>query len=278
MTIQMSEREKGQFPISIGTSLALEGALGIHPDRPLPNRPIFQYKEVWFNVYTLFRNMITSLKAEQQRGATVADLHPALIEDMMGCETVVDQESNGRVKAMFYLNDYSSLPKAYPKAKLKEPSTDNQLVYAALEKATLDRLLVDRPAITIARYPLLIKELHPKALIMTHYPMDLFARYQFERLDLLESHTGKIKGPAHWNSKLSGKSSETEFLPFNAFTLQVFGDNVQFAHQLRGLKDAVIETAKATNWSSVTTMDKIKMTLDKFVKDPAVLKQLEQFL
>ena len=30
-----AERDVGQFPLSIGTSLALEGSLGIHPDRPI---------------------------------------------------------------------------------------------------------------------------------------------------------------------------------------------------------------------------------------------------
>jgi hypothetical protein len=257
----MSEREKGAFPISIGTSLALEGALGIHPDRPLPNRPIFQYREVWLNVYTLFRNLLTCLKAEQQRAATVTDLLPALIEDILGCATVVEQETNGRVKAIFYLNDYSGLIGKYPHATHKAPNTENQLVFAALEKATLEALMRHRPDVPFKQYGYAIKELHPKVLMLTHLPVDLLSRYQFEKLDLLESHTGKIKGPAHWNSKLSGKSSETSTLPFNSFTLQVFGDNVQFVHQLRSVKEAVTETAQAANWSSITTMDKVKMTL-----------------
>jgi hypothetical protein len=118
---------------------------------------------------------------------------------------------------------------------------------------------------------------HPASLIVTHFPVDLFGRYRFNQLDLLESHTGKIKPPAQWNTKLSAKREETDMLPFNPFTLQVFGDNQQFVHQLPRVKEAVVETAKATGWSSVTTMEKIRMTLEKQVKDVQILTTLRQF-
>jgi hypothetical protein len=39
----------------------------------------------------------------------------------------------------------------------------------------------------------------------------------------------------------------------------------------------VIETARETQWSSVTTLDKVKATLDRHVKDKEVLVQLQRF-
>jgi hypothetical protein len=277
MTMMTAEREKGKFPISIGTSLAIEGALGIHPDRPLPRPPILKYQEVWFNVHTLFRNLMQSMKAEQQRAATVPDLYPALVEDLMGCETVIEQETSGKCRAIFYLCDYSGLAKKFPNAKLKVPSTPNQLIYQALEEATMTRLFRDHPPVAIRQFNYEITGHHPSTLIVTHFPVDLFARYRFNQLDLLESHTGKVKPPAQWNTKLSAKREETEMLPFSPFTLQVFGDNQHFSHQLLRIKEAVVETAKATGWSSITTMEKVKMTLDRQVKDPQILTTLHQF-
>ena len=277
MTINVAEREKGQFPISIGTSLALEGALGVYPERPEMPPPLNRYKEVWFNMYTLFRNLMASMKSEQQRGVTAMELVPALLEDVLGIVAVLEAQTKYHVSPVFYLNDYSGLSKRYPHAKLKEPTTDNQLIFAALEGAVLGRFLADKPPVPIRREHLVITQKHPAALIVTHYPMDLFARYQFDRLDLLESHTGKIKTPSQWNSKLSGNPEATAMIPFMPFTLQVFGDGIQFVHQLSAVKHAVIDTAKATHWSSVTTLEKVKVTLRTHVKDEDVLATLERF-
>ena len=276
MSVNVAMREKGLYPISIGTSLALEGVMGQHPDRPLPHSQLPKYKEVWFNLHTLFRNLVSSMKAEEQRAATIPEIVPGLVEDALGCQAVIEHEGKGRVNSVFYLPDYSGLHLRYPSAKIKEPTTDNQLIYQTLHDATIRRFMVD-PPVAVRHEKIFITGRHPAALMLTHLPVDLLARYQFDRLDLLESHTGKIKPASQWNTKLTGKPEDVAMLPFLPFTLQVFGDGQQFVHQLRGLKDAVIETARETQWSSVTTLDKVKATLDRHVKNKEVLVQLQRF-
>jgi hypothetical protein len=277
MTVNIANREKGAFPISIGTSLAIEGAIGQHPDQPSHPNALLTHDEVWFNLFTLFRNLYQSLKAEEQRGATVLDLYPGLVEDILGCQTTVAQESNGKCKAVFYLNDYSQLQRKYPHAKIHQAVTDNQQIYKAIEEAVLTRLLKE-PPVEIERFQTAISGRFGKALIVTHYSVDLFARYSFASLDLLESHTGKIKSFAQWNSKLTGKREDTDHLPFLPFTLEIFGDGQQFMSIPGGLKQAILKVAKARQWSSVTTMEKVKFTLEKDIQDKGLLAQLKAFL
>jgi hypothetical protein len=276
MTVNVSLREKGQYPISIGTSLAIEGAMGIHPEFTLPTPPLLKYKEVWFNCFTLFRNMMSSMRGEDQRAALITDLHPALVEDILGCYGLIDQLSKGRTAAKFYLPDYTDFAKTYPAAKLKTAHTPFQEVYQALEEATLLRLLRD-PPVEITRFKGHVQGMHPSALMVTHFPYDLLARYRFERLDLLESHTGHIKPASQWNTKLNVKPEEASHLPFTMFTLQICGDGQQFVMPSRKLRNQLLDVAHEGNWSSVTTQEKIKFTVEKFVKDPDLLQEFKRY-
>lgn len=273
----VADREKGQFPVSIGTSLALEGALGVHPEKEKENKPpLRNYNEVWFNLYTLFRNLMGSMKADAHYITDVHELYLGLHEDILGCNTVIDQESNHKAKAVFYLNDYSSLYKDFPHAKFKVMHTVLQQAFQAFETNTLIRLMRD-PPVPVEQYAYAIKGIHPASLIVTHLPVDLFAKYRFATLDLLESYTGAIKPPALWASKLTGTAEETHLLPFNRFTLQLFGDGQQFLAQPMALKKAVSLTAKEAKWSAITTMEKIKFTLPQYVKDRLILDKLQGF-
>ena len=60
ITDLMSSRTIGQFPLSIATSLAMEAAFGIYPDRPETKEPILKYDTLWVNVRTIFRNIMPS--------------------------------------------------------------------------------------------------------------------------------------------------------------------------------------------------------------------------
>lgn len=278
LTVPLAEREKGQVPISIGTALAVEGALGIYPDRPQSPAPILKYKQVWFNLFTLFRNLMGSLTAEQQRAVIPAELVDPLVEDMLGAAHAIEEATKGRVEPIFYLNDYQSLPRAFPRALLKLPSTPAQAEYATLEQATLRRLMSGKPPLTFRSYGLKIDGRHPASLIVTHFAVDLLSRYSFEKLDLLESHSGKIKAPSQWNTKLGLPKEGGEAIPFNELTLQIFGDRTtQIKPQDLKLRRAIIDLAQQHHWSSVTTMEKIKYTF-KSVKDPDLLELLQPWL
>lgn len=261
MSLILAEREKGAIPISIGTALAIEGALGTYPDRPIINpAPLLRYQQVWINVHTLFRNLTGAVTAQQRDGLSPADIVPALMEDILGAAAAIESASQGKISAVFYATEYRSLPRKFPHAHLKSPSTPTQIAYAELQGQSIRRLLKE-PPVEIKRFDVDLDGKHPKSLIITHYPVDLLSRYRFETLDLLESHSGNIKKPSQWNTKLGIKDG-VEQLPFNAFTLQVFGDNgVMFKPLVRELRKRIMGIAAANHWSSVTTMDKIKANI-----------------
>jgi hypothetical protein len=84
----------------------------------------------------------------------------------------------------------------------------------------------------------------------------------------LESHTGAIKNPAEWNTKLTGGAKELSNIPFNRFTLQLFGDNghMFLSGPLR-LREIVLGIAKRDHWTSVTTSERVSFGIRNIPND-----------
>lgn len=254
-------REKGAIQISIGTSLAVEAAFGVYPDRPVEPAPVLSVKEVWFNLRTLFRNLQGCLPSEIKDRVIPGDLVPALVEEMTILESAVLRGSQGMARAVFYLCDYSSLRSKFPKANLKEPTTPKQLMQAALEQQTLRGLLDQGVSQDLRTFRYELVGQHPESFIVTHLPVDLLSRYNFRKLELLESHTGNIKGYPQWHTKLTGGKELTN-IPFGRFSLQVFGDNGhQFSPAPQSVRKEVLKLAEQHRWTTVTTEAKIRESL-----------------
>src|SRR5690606_9561418 len=88
-------------------------------------------------------------------------------------------------------------------------------------------------------YDVYIEGKFQDTMLLTHIPVDLLSADRFSKLVLLESHTGAIKPHLSWYTKLTN-GKELFRMPFNRFTLQVFGDNgVHFAPMPMKMKQAV---------------------------------------
>ncbi len=270
-------REKGQFPISIATSLALEGAAGIYPERPESPAPIMKYREIWFNVRTVIRNLIEAIPTDYREDLTVDTLIHALIEDMTIIESAVVRASTGMARSVFYLTNYAHMARKFPKAILRIPSTPKQMLHKALEDGLLQRLAQQGVSVDYRVYSqLFIEGNHAESLIVTHLPVDLLARYQFKKLDLLESHTGIIKSYPQWNTKLTG-GNDLPHIPFCQLSLQLFGDKGNhFSSMSAKLKKQVLEVAAQDNWSSVTTKERMALSFRRITDstDRATLQVL----
>ncbi len=270
-------REKGQFPVSIGTSLAIEGAAGIYPERPEEPAPILKYKEVWFNVRTVIRNLIEAIPTDYRESLTVDALFHAFIEDMMIIESAILRVSTGMTRSVFYLTNYSHMQRKFPKALLRIPNTPKQLLHKQLEEGLLKKLAEEGVSVDYRVYgQLYIEGNHPESLIVTHLPVDLLARYQFKKLDLLESHTWVVKPYPQWNTKLTG-GNELPHIPFCNLSLQLFGDKGNhFSSMPSKIKKTVLEVAEKDNWSSVTTKERMMMSFSRHLHpmDRALLMAL----
>jgi hypothetical protein len=264
----VNQREKGQFPISIATSLALEGACGVHPDHPESPAPFTSPpQELWINTRTLFRNVMGAMNAETRAMVLPAQLHAVLVEELSIIEAAVIHHTQGNTIVVFYACDYSGMERKYPKASLKQAKTPNQHMYLGLEQQTLRLLMKEHGSQDLRHFPLELTGKHGHTWIITHLPLDLLSKSYFASLKLLESHTGVLKGPSLWYTKLTG-GNELPNIPFGAFGLQAFGDGGhQFNAQPRVIKEEILRLAEQYKWNATTTKDRMLLSLRE-VKDP----------
>lgn len=272
----VDNREKGQVPVSIGTALAIESAEGIYPDRPpVSPAPILATELLMVNLRTLLRNLIGAIPSEHRSQVKVESIVPSLIEELNILNGIIPSISEGRCRVSFYVSEYRHLTPAHFKgATFKQAVTPKQLEQKKLESDVFS-LLAEKPLPpNILHFDGKIEGKFPRTMIITHLPVDLLARYQFEKLELLESHTGAIKPFPMWGTKLSG---DTEHLPFNAFTLKLFGDGVQFLGKRPTAKRELLQWAEKDHWTGLTTMDKIRNTVSK-IQDKEIRDELTELL
>lgn len=259
------ERETGQFPLSMGTSLAIEGLLGIHPNQPRQPSGYGRIQEVWVNLRTLIRNCYAAMTVEQSKKASIEQTAQVLYDEIMSLPDIFRQQAKTNYRVRLYQNDLSELKWQFPKAKHKTPKTEKQRHYHNFEllvlKLLLDHLAAEKvPVLTVVRKPPMQQN---TVGLLTHHPHELLWRFQFERLFLLESHTGKVKSVGQWSSKLNGVEEEDQ-IPVNEFTLQLFGDGSLLSSFPKKLRDEVKQLATVRKWSAITTMPKIQSDILRY--------------
>jgi hypothetical protein len=260
----ISVREMGQFPLSIPTSLALEGAIGIYPERETGINVLPDYDEMWINLRTLFRNLMGSMKSEEAAAVTPTPVAEALLQEMEHLESIVKERSAGRIHLVFYVSNYRGLEAKYPKAYIRKDSTPKQIIRTEIQKKAIQHLLdllKEQGGHDVRVFELKLKTAKPtKALILTHFAYDLFVYPQFAELELLESHTGVIKPKSLWYTKyVDGKT--LPMIPFREDFIQIFGDAETFSPWPIKHRRQIIELAEKHHWTQITTKALIEYNL-----------------
>lgn len=268
--IILANRAKGQFPLSIATSLALESLAGIHPEIPnVAELPIKDMSTLLINIRTIIRNINGALPTEQAKTLNAKSVIDTLLEEMTIIEATINKLSEGMVNVVYYASTYGSLGRKYPQAILRPVTTPNQINYVHLERDVIIRLLENPLAFDIRRYDTEITDKFSDVLIITHLCIDLLSKSNFNRIRLLETHTGSIKNHLQWNTKLT-KGKDLIRIPFNKFTLQVFGDNGYLFSQMDHRTRAVVTNmAEIDKWTTATTKDRIIASIRK-LDDPSI--------
>jgi len=272
----MADRVISTHNLSIGTSLAIESIVkGDLPDydSDKPKAPMIDitpYNSLWINVMTLYRNYYGALDKVSKDYVTPSEIALDLKQEM---EYIKDLMQQKNIKTVFYFCQYDGLASKHPKARLKVNVTKGQIFNHELMLSALSSLVKMTSDIRIFKNELRC-DTKDSALIITHFPIDLLSEKTFNRLDLLESHTGVLKTKALWYTKLhSDKKNPT--IPLNRFTIQVFGDGQLFLQSERRLVDAVVETAKKYEWNYLSTNERLFITLT-LMKDKMVLAELKE--
>lgn len=281
---RISMRATGNLPLSIATSLAIESAIGIHPEIQVASPPILKYKELWINLRTLFRNLTGALDKDTYRAIEPVSLSQVLIEEMIQIQEIL-KEHSPKTKVVYYLSNYKDIELRYPHATIRRDSTDNQKVYTALMNQTMDRLLKPlmiqqlktEREINIDVFALKIHSAnHSQAMIITHIAYDLVAHKTFSHLSLLESHTGKIKEEAQWYTKYYNNKDLFMF-PYREDLVQVLGDNEVFRPGDPTLRKELIAIATKYNWNALVSRDKIRYGIEQ-LKNPYHREFMKQIL
>lgn len=251
------DREVGKFPLSIGTSFAIEGLLGVHegnPHQPSGHKGIAL---LMVNIRTLVRNYREAVKANDVDRIDYHSAALSILAEMKAIPEVIRQ-SRRNIEVVYYHQAIEDIKQQFPNATYKRPKTDKQVAVDTYEKFVIRLLMTECinekfPVQIVKRSPI------PRNLITaiyTHYPKDLFWKGSFERLFLLESHTGRLKTYVDWYTKMNSIKADNQ-VPLNEFTLQVFGDKHLFEGQDKKVKTELKELAKVKRWNGTTSSAKV---------------------
>jgi hypothetical protein len=273
--------------MSIGTSIALQSVLGLPTAfseedwgkaiivAPISNPPYKQYDSILINVRTLVRNFLNSLPSKELPFIKSDDVILSLIGEMMLCDEIIVGHTRGGLHRVFYTLDYDYVIKEYSSESIKKPNTEKQIHYAALEADCVYGLCNGQVPVDLRFYGKSIGDNFDKSLMLSHMPIDLLSRYQFDLLALVESHTGKIKTRNEWYTKF-GSSNKEELIniPFTEATLKVFGDGQLISPQPISVRNQLLECSQKGNWIYSTSKDKMRSDINRYVQETTIRDQL----
>lgn len=273
--MKASERATGYFPLSIPTSLALEGALGIHPDHPAGPKMLYDFNGHWVNAKTLFRNYYEAIGKDNIPLLDSKDLIDSFRQEIEHYLEISEEQGKHKFKTVLYLPDYAGLEARFSHAILRTDSTPNQVLFSKSMTMVLSQLIKNEKDL-FKIYPLKITDHETtNTLMLTHYPFDLTTT-AFSSLSLLESHTGAIKDKSRWYTKLyNGK--ELPMIPFRECFLSIFGDNQLFRPIGSAYRKTLVDLGKQYSWSFATSRDKVNYGLST-LKDKFHAEQLRNYL
>lgn len=265
------ERVKGYFPISIGTSLAIEGLFGFEVEEgeiisKSDSPPILTVDALWLNVNTLFRNYINAFEGHTYLSVDPFQLVTYFIQEAKQLEDLLRIDAPS-LKVSFYYCHYRDTKKRYPNATLREPRTQRQVEYESVRSSSM-KFILDRQ--TRGELPFHIdvfphrldKRDSGNVLVLTNNVLDLLAQRTTPSLKLLESHTGLIKPKTEWNSKYNNGKQYPHF-PFIEQLLPILGDSEVFHPQGIKVRRAILTMAEENRWTVITTVDKIRYNISR---------------
>lgn len=267
----LADRLMSSFPLSLPTGLAFESVFKPRTERyddqrQIPNQiQISNYDEIWINVLTLFRNLVSSVDKMVFLSSSPLELKEIIDFEIDVINDLLANEGQDLCKAQYYIPDYDHLKKHI---RLREPKTEGQRFY----NDQLEKVI----ALLKKSTDIFQDKIHPrsktKALILTHVPYDLLSYKHFTKLDLLESNTGKLKSRNEWNSKYyQVGDNDLSHLPFNSKLLYIFGDRVLIRPSDYKLRKLIYDISINRNWIVTTTIDKIIFDCELEIREPFVL-------
>jgi hypothetical protein len=283
----LSERTMSAFMLSIGTSLSFESLFPgtqppYDPSRLIPNKiNINEYDELWINIFTLFRNIVSAVPSIKVSTLTPEDVGYVLGEEVDLIREIVKMYTNDNVKVIFYSSSYSNLKNEFKHASVRIDNTEKQRQMTDLLTGSINVFYkIQTRSDSLKHFKLFlegnVQSKNKKILLFSNYAFDLLSQPQFSKMDLLESHTGVLKDKAKWYTKyIDGKNLVR--MPFNRLLLQVFGDSQTFYPMDKNLRKDIIELSDSAKWNPLTTDERVRFTITQ-IKNPYFVSILKDML
>lgn len=255
-------RVMGEYPVSISTSLAFQGLFDKHPDSPKNKKKIGDFKQIWINIKTLYRNLhnAVEVKTEKIELTVIMDYVDILKAEMSAIDELMEKEG---YTVNYYHMNYDNLERKYPRAFIRGDKTLKQILFTKLFNEVAKLMLVRNFHKNMFIFNgRITPEDKKSSIILTHLALDLFSVTNFNELVLLESHTGKLKERAEWYTKYY-QGAELSHIPFREDLIQIFGDNESIRPMPKRTRDAFNLIAIKGKWSQVTTSEKINYTINQ---------------
>lgn len=261
MSNSLNERELGNLPISIATSMAIDGLYNRHADlKPLPKLPALKANIIYINGRTLFRNVHGAIgdkdKANRVSPKAYAE---TILKEVDELKSALKQEEHP-LDVVLYLPTYRSIARYMGKGELRPLNTDNQKTYNKLENETMQEIFntykeeKEKPFLEVDM-DINVKD-YQNIFILTHLPVDLLNVKNAADVFLVESHTGRVKPRDQWYTKFHAERNPT--IPFNKATLLFFGDSGGlFKPQNVKARKRLIDISRDRKWNAFTTISRM---------------------
>lgn len=271
------DRTLGFFPISIATSLALEGLyqVGEHADdHPALIDDAAEMEEIWINIRTLARNCLGAFESSTHSRLTDFVLRDAIQQDIDQLKETIEKQNKHRL--VFYMATHKTINRQLPEMRFRHSNADELTEKQKLTESFETKLIKYAVDYLGAVTKTFDTKLHSnaKVIIITHQPIDLLSYYYFPGMVLLESHTGKVKSRMLWATKLN-TPKKTECIPFTLSMLTVFGDGNMIAAQDLKLRKVLLKLGEKYHWHAMTTDGRV-LTDAKLAYEPFLVEYLQR--
>lgn len=260
-------RTKGFFPLSVGTSLALEALFGLQVEdgKLLARSDVAPHKgrrSLWVNTNTLYRNYTNAFEKDTYLEVSPNKLLLAFAEEVEMMLGILKDEAPSLEVELYYCR-YDGLQRMFPAAKMRQPSTPKQVEKHKLQEGIMGAFLKTPVASKVHTFKGALQAPEERnVVVLTHNCTDLWEIGRSSNSLLLESFTGALKPPSQWNTKFY-KGSEFNWMPFNPGVNAILGDSEVFHPQPQSVKKLFVQLSVDNHWTILTTRDKIRVNIDK---------------
>lgn len=249
-------RTLSSFGVSIPTGLMLESlftptATRYDNDRTVPSEVhIDKYSKHYINIYTLTRNVINAASIPKDKLNSLLRSRELLDVVIDEINIISELYNDSKCELVIYIPSYKKAFIEYGKNKDELAISLNHDIISYVDSfIKKNDYSVGANIASGEKLP----STHDKVLITTHISYDLLNYRQIPNLELLESHTGKLKNKSLWYTKYHkiGKL-DMSFFPYTAELVYILGDGVVSLPMKLSIRRELHELAIASKWTHRT--------------------------